>query len=439
VVDVVEAEIALSQAQYKFLTSISNETVFCSGVGGGKTFALANKLIECSQIAGSFGLLSAPTHDQVKTATWKGIEEAFAELGIQDGIHYVVGVRPPDEWQVKPFTKLSNARIITWATGSYTLISGLDRFNNIRGSQLDYALIDEFRDLKFSQVRKVIQGRMRGKAFKEINRPHQIFWVSTPPDDVRELKEVLKDETICYIQGTTFDNVDNLPKEYIDNLKKYDSVTFDREVLGMILDSVPENLFAYAYDSEFSFVDFKEYDYKFNALQPVNISFDFNVDPITCLIGQSYPNSIRIFKTFADANSNTQKLCDKVKAWLPNEPLTIQITGDANGFKRDTRSSLNDYQIIMREFDLSKYQILAPRKNPSVRDSRVLTNSILENFDIAFDKAGCSEIDSDLRHVTVNDNGDIDKKKHGAHSLDNLRYYLHTWHSDFLKRSYGSK
>jgi len=435
-----EKDIDFSDAQYEFLNSESPEVVFCSGIGGGKTFSLAAKLLELAyKYPNSFGLLSAPTHDQVKTATWNGIEKAFAEIGVQDGVHYVVNTRPPDEWGVKPFTKLSNSRIITWRSGSYTLVSGLDRFNYIRGAEFDYALIDEFRDLKFSEVWKVLKGRMRGRTFKSIGKLQQMFWVSTPPDNVKELKKHIQKKGVHFIQGTTLDNKVNLPSEYIESLSNYDRTTYDREVLGKIVDSKQENLFAYAYDSKFHAIPFKKYGIDIDPSEPLRLSFDFNVNPVTCIAGQSFPDKIRIFKAFSEPNSNTEELCKVIKAWLPYD-MVIQVTGDANGFARNASSDRNSYQIIMDELGVNEHQLLAPKKNPSHKDSQILCNSILQNFDMRINIDECPNLDEDLKYVTMKDGTDkkeIDKKKHGAHSLDNWRYYLHTWHWDFIKYRKG--
>jgi hypothetical protein len=437
-----EKEIKFSGAQYEFLSSDSPEVVFCSGIGGGKTFSLAAKLLELAFVPNSFGLLSAPTHDQVKTATWNGIEKAFAEIGVQDGVHYVVNTRPPEEWGVKPFTKLSNSRIITWRSGSYTLVSGLDRFNYIRGAEFDYALIDEFRDLKFSEVWKVLKGRMRGRTFKSLGKLQQMFWVSTPPDNVKELKKHIEKDGVHFIQGTTLDNKINLPKEYIKSLSNYDSVTYDREVLGKIVDSKNENLFAYNFDEGHHAIDFRKYDIELSELDnslPLKLSFDFNVDPVTCVVGQSNDTCIRIFKSFSVSNSDTEGLCDKILAWLPNKPWRIWVTGDRNGFNRGTSSSRNDYQIIMDKLRISEYGLMAPRVNPSHRDSQTLVNSLLQNFDVAIHAPECAELVEDLKYVTMVENSkkpEIDKKKHGAHSLDNFRYFCNTWHGDFLHIKY---
>ena len=430
------AEASLNSKQYDAYNSTSKEVCYLSGVGGGKTFLLAILTIKFASIKGSIGLISAPTFDTLRTATFKGITEAFNKLGLIDGVHYVIGIRPPLDWGVEPFSKITNVRVVTWRNGSYTILESLENFNKLRGTQFDYILVDEFRDIKFTAVRKVLIGRARGDCFISKNIKHQIYYVSTPPDDVRELVNLINSGVVDYIQGSSYDNRVNLPEGYIESLlATYDPLTAKREVYGLPVGAVTERQFAYSYDQNYHYTSFSEIKCVLNKSEPIKLAFDFNVNPVTCILGQSTHKTIRIFKAFSAPNSDTAALCDLVIAYLGSEKYTIFITGDANGYKRDTRSSINDYQIIKDKFELRKPQLLAPRMNASLRDSRVLCNAILSHLDLAInsDNNACRDLDDDLITVQVDDSGKLDKKKHGAHTLDNLRYYLHTWHYDFLK------
>ena len=67
-------------------------------------------------------------------------------------------------------------------------------------------------------------------------------------------------------------------------------------------------------------------------------------------------------------------------------------------------------------------------------DSRVLFNSILQNFDYVVDKS-CTFAIEDFKYVEVDDNGDIDKKrdKHRSHLLDAERYRINTFYKHLIK------
>jgi hypothetical protein len=100
-----------------------------------------------------------------------------------------------------------------------------------------------------------------------------------------------------------------------------------------------------------------------------------------------------------------------------------------------TKGALNFYVIIKEELQLPKTAFKVPSVNPSIKNSRVLLNSILEKHpDFQID-ASCQFLIHDLQNVETSDDGNIDKKKDAnlTHLLDCLRYYLWTFHNDFVK------
>jgi hypothetical protein len=113
------------------------------------------------------------------------------------------------------------------------------------------------------------------------------------------------------------------------------------------------------------------------------------------------------------------------------------VTGDASGANRSamTRGAVNYYTIIRDELQLPKTAFKVPSVNPSIKNSRVLLNSILEKHpDIVIDTS-CQWLIHDLQNVETTANGDIEKTKDSnlSHLLDCFRYYLWTFHNDFVK------
>jgi hypothetical protein len=74
--------------------------------------------------------------------------------------------------------------------------------------------------------------------------------------------------------------------------------------------------------------------------------------------------------------------------------------------------------------------------NPSVADTRVLMNGLLQNTNFKI-SSKCPILIRDLKYVEVDDNGDIKKDRSNinkeADQLDCLRYYLFTFHRNFIK------
>lgn len=232
----------------------------------------------------------------------------------------------------------------------------------------------------------------------------------------------------------SMDDNSKLPQEYKEGLSNLDYNTYQRYVLGNwdIIDV--DKPFAYAFKRQI------HVDKLAPATRtlPIDLSFDFNIDPITCLVGQHQRNKyIRVLKEYRLSNSNIYELCKKVKADYPIEKYYYQVTGDATGRASNAmvKDNLNYYKIIMKEFRLKPEQMFVGNTNPSIINSRALTNSLLEKFPELIIDESCKYLIDDLEYCEVNNMGDIDKTKdkHRTHLLDCFRYLLNTFHRQFLK------
>jgi hypothetical protein len=74
--------------------------------------------------------------------------------------------------------------------------------------------------------------------------------------------------------------------------------------------------------------------------------------------------------------------------------------------------------------------------NPSVRDTRVLVNSLLQNYCVKIDRS-CKGLITDLKYVEVDEEGDIIKDRRTdirkSDLLDCFRYYCATFHRDWIR------
>lgn len=170
---------------------------------------------------------------------------------------------------------------------------------------------------------------------------------------------------------------------------------------------------------------------------PIYLSFDFNVDPITCIASQHAEDNsyIYTFVEFRLESSDIWKLCDAIKTKL--DGFYFFVTGDASGKNRSamTKDGMNYYTIIGNELDLVHQQFNVPTVNPLVKNSRILCNSMLYRHPKVMIHPRCEYLIKDIEFVQVKDNGDIDKdtNKSLTHLLDTWRYYLNTYFSDFIK------
>ena len=144
-----------------------------------------------------------------------------------------------------------------------------------------------------------------------------------------------------------------------------------------------------------------------------------------------------MIKEFRLPNSDIYALCKEIRTYF-YETIYFKITGDATGQARTamTKGHTNYYLIIKSELRLSNANFDVPRSNPSVKNTRVLMNTLFMRTDFLIDDS-CKYLIDDLHYVEVNEHGEVDKKKAEAdgmnHLLDCLRYYCYRYHQRYLK------
>lgn len=238
----------------------------------------------------------------------------------------------------------------------------------------------------------------------------------------------------AFFHYTTYDNP-HIEKYEVDAAKKQlPPDVFAQEYMADYVDA-ERKPFMYAFDEKH--IGQPEYDPKLTTY----FSFDFNVDPITCIVSQFSHSQeyIYVLDEFRLRDSNVYDLCDRILS-SPYGKSFKMITGDASGISRTTatRGNINNYSIICEKLGLNpEGQLMLPGKNPPIDESRTLSNALFYNHPDFVIHEQCKYLIEDLRFVQVNEKGDIDKtaNAHRSHLLDCLRYLLNTFFGDFVTKS----
>ena len=313
----------------------------------------------------------------------------------------------------------------------------------ITGGVIDFWSMDEpdsGRGRKYARV--VVDEAEKARKFREawnqtimptlLDYKGDAWILSTPKFGNTYFKELFhKDEpSWARFNLSTYDNPHIDPLE-VDNLRgQLDELTFRCEILAEDV-NLANNPFAYAFDND-KHVGNITYDQRYH----VHLSFDFNVDPITCIAVQHIDGCIRVVKEFALRNSDIYQLCDNIIAAFPKAAFVV--TGDATGANRSalTAGNYGYYDVVQRKLMLGRSQMKQPAVNPSIRDTRVLVNSLLQNYNVAIDRA-CLQLIRDLAYVEVDGEGDIMKDRstdiRKADLLDCFRYYCNSFHREWIK------
>jgi hypothetical protein len=235
----------------------------------------------------------------------------------------------------------------------------------------------------------------------------------------------------AFFHFTTYDNPYMDEAEINEAKSQLDDINFRQEYMAEYVDA-NDRPFLYKFDESKHVVD----SYEPNPHLPILISFDFNKDPMTALIGQQTdPWTAYAFAEINLPEGSTPEVCDLIITDYINWMDMMDVTGDSTGENRSalTVGNLNHYRIIKTKLGLKDINLRYPKKNPAHSDSRVLCNSVLQNADFFITK-NCTRTIKDAKSAFVDSSGELVKTQvEGLHHFDTLRYMLHAFYPDFIK------
>lgn len=186
---------------------------------------------------------------------------------------------------------------------------------------------------------------------------------------------------------------------------------------------------------------------KYDPTAILYLSFDFNINPATCTVGQGVPGVYwHYLKSYKIANCTLKELCRRIASDYPG--AVFRVTGDPAGRARSTGyNAANEtmYTIIQRELNLSYKQVDTPllkfTGDESWRELRIFNNAILQNHpNILLCPEGCKDLINDLILARCEDGKDKLYKtsgdsQYGMHLVDGFIYMNTTYFNQFFKRT----
>ena len=326
-----------------------------------------------------------------------------------------------------------NRRITYIPTGKSLIFKGVDdseKLKSIVGIQR--IVMEEASQFDFEDFLEI---NRRARGVEDI----QITLILNPVSEKHWIKRKLCDEGSPYKEDTTvlkFTYSDNkfLTAQDIAELERLKYVNENQYRIYVLAEwgiDDNSNRFAYAFNE-----DKHTGEVPLLEKEAIYLSFDFNRDPISCTVFQEKDGVIRVPYVLKLATSNIYELCDHIIAKFGRK--LFMVTGDATGKSSSAmvQDDINYYTIIRQKLNLSSGQLHVPSVNPRVRENRVLVNAILSHKPVLIDKNNAAPLIYDLLYCEVDGNGDLVKDRSNearkADILDEFRYYLNTYHSDFL-------
>ena len=335
------------------------------------------------------------------------------------------------------------------------VFKGIDSEGKIKGIEgFKYMLLDEldhYTEEEFMQANLSLRGMQGQKIFATWNPVDENIWIKKYIDrlDWIDLPLMIKgnkhsqldkssfvrkstDGKTLLIKTTYFDNKwivgangygsrdQNLIDEY-EQLKTIDPNSYNVNVLGEWGVRDKSNKFAFAFEQS-KHVGSVEY----NPDYLIWLSFDFNVNPISCTAFQYYDDVLRAIKCFKLDNSNIYELCKLIASYFPD--AMFKVTGDASGTSRSAMvaDNVNYYTIIKDELGLIWSQFNIPSVNPRIEENQVKVNAVLYAGLFIADSENCKELIYDLTYVEIDENKKIVKDRTAESKksdfLDHFRY-----------------
>jgi len=192
--------------------------IFPANRGGFKTsLGMAPFAEECAyEFPRGSGVIVGPTFEHLYDNTLNALVKGLTDIGFVDGIHFVVRVKPPDDWP-KPFINIATKKydnLMTWHNGYTDHLVSLARLGStnalsVTNGKFDEAkLLDEstlmsevfpiFRPFKGMPAKWKMSSLLYAKFFStdKLAPPNKINWIL----EKRKLNNPVKNQVIMTLQ-----------------------------------------------------------------------------------------------------------------------------------------------------------------------------------------------------------------------------------------------
>ncbi len=133
----------------------ANTTVIVAGRRTGKTDSIASPFVlrNMQRMPGSTGGIVVPTFKHGLTNTIPGLLAAWKRWGFINGVHYVVGRRPPKSFARPIIEPAEYEHVISFYNGSCAIIISQDRPGSSNSLTLSWVLVDEAKFIDYERLK----------------------------------------------------------------------------------------------------------------------------------------------------------------------------------------------------------------------------------------------------------------------------------------------
>lgn len=466
-----------NEKQLQFLQAPQPIKIFLGGRGSGKTTCEGGAQYQALvAMPRSKGFLSSTTYNQLLTKTLPAMEAKWQEMGLQEDVDYVVGRRPPKEFEtpIQPPRKYEN--IVSWANGRCIELLSMDRPDLARGGSYTDGALDEAALVPWDHITKVLLPSLRGyrfhfsthlyanlRAYTSIPWKPTGYWVF----DFEEKAKADPDKYL-FLESTAWDNVHVLGADYIRMLEQeLPYLEFLVEVMNQRVRKVRDAFYhkfdadhhtytvRYLYaDSERGIATAGMADPHYKADELLDITFDFSGWFNCASVWQDGMEGKRraeycLHQFFVKENEGKiGELIDKICThYITHRFKIVRLWGEPRGHDKRPDSTETIYDKIAARFAKHgwKVEIRVPAGQVKQHKERcIYMNDLLAEETasmpvIRINDQTCKDLIIALQITAVKDDYQKDKlrerdrafpQEHAPHFTDAIDYYLmqkHQW------------
>lgn len=390
--------------------------LYQGGYGSGKTFcgSLLGILLAL-KYDGITGLVGALTFPLVRDTTLKSYFEHLDNMGFSQGTHYEY--------------KTGEGKLV-FKNGSEILFRHMEEPNKLKSLNLGFIELEEMSDIPEGTF-KMLLGRLRQQIkpeWKEKDFRYRLFGHTNPEATkgwiYKYFVEEKQDNYRLIVAPTTQNKF--LAEDFVESLKNaYDEQYYKINVLGEFGD----------YTSGLVVKGFSQENIKHITYQPdmpLHLTWDFNVDPMSCICLHKTQDKYFFFDEFILENASTEFTINEVIKRYPNHKGTIIINGDASGDNRSTQSERTNYVIIRnalrRHYPTTPIYLHLRPFNPRIKNRIAAFNAKVRDYNgevNLFIDPKCEKLIYNCRNLKYRVGSDeVDVPTYSAIKTDNQLKFL---------------
>ena len=388
-------KIKLTKPQYEVSSCNKRFRVLISGRRFGKTYLCITEMMKYASKPNQKIWYVAPTFKMAKEIAWSNLKEMLNQFNWIDDINE---------------TTMS---IRIRKTNSVISLKGADNYDALRGTGLNFLILDEFADIDKRTWFEVLRASVADTL-------GDVLMCGTPKGYGNWSYEMYlkgkQDDQWGSYQYTTIQG-GMVSKAEIEQAKQdIDIRTFRQEFEGTF-----ENYAGSVYYN-FHPVD-SVIDKKIDWERPLHIGLDMNVDPMSACVTQIVKDKIYAIDEIVIYSSNTDEMCQEIRDRYGSKMQIFMYPDPACRQRKTSAGGRTDLSILQN----AGFKVKVKHKHPAIRDRVNSVNAKLKDSKGVrhiFVSKSCKTMIKGLQRQIYKENTNIPDKEQGFDHMNDALGYL---------------